>query len=308
MPRDIADEIAANRRQIGRSFARERRPSPDQETGLILSPIPVNVDATVEIYTRPINDTLIVGHPDAAQGVARGAVGDFRGSWTKQDSTTTSLNNAGQNAIADALVGNDSRLGQASVGDAVVEAFGLDTASKETTGRASFRFNQAPDPVTSGDLRTESGSIIAEGTVSDVAAGSQKEVRVDVILVFSDASRTDSESVTGADTVSDAIRTPTASTVTLADIALGTDDTKPTTSDTSLGNKTIQKDARAEAQGSRAVADTVLFRGEPGSQPVDLTELAVVDSNGDLVTRVVFAAQTKDDRLRLRVENGVVIR
>lgn len=305
MPREISDEINENRRQIGRAFARERIPSDSQESGLLLSPVPVSTAATVEVYTRPITDTALVGHPDAAQGWGRGRVGDYRGDWALQESVETPLTRDGRQAIADALVDGEPRLAGSSVGDAVVDAFGLDESATATRGRASFRFNESPDTVSSADLRTDDGRIIAEGSVTGVAADAQTEVRVDVTLAVSDDSRSDSESVSGLDVVADALR---GDQPTLAEVALGTGTSAPSTGDTALDSETIRKSAAGQSQGPQAVAQTILFRGEPGTQPVEFTELGVVASDGSLVTRVVFASQEKDDRIRLRARNGLAIR
>jgi len=306
MPREISDEINENRRQIGRAFARERVASDSQESGLVLSPIPVSTPATVEVYTRPINDTAIVGHPDAAQGWGRGRVGDYRGDWTRQASVKTALASDGRQAIADALVGDDVQLADSSVGDAVVNAFGLDESATATRGRASFRFNESPGTVDTADLRTDDGRLITEGSVSDVAAGVQREVRVDVTLSVADDSRSDNEAVTGLDVVADALRDD--ETPTLAEVALGTGTSTPSPGDTALDSETIRKSAAGQSQGPQAVAQTILFHSEPGAQPVEFTELGVVASDGSLVTRVVFASQEKDDRIRLRARNGLSIR
>lgn len=307
MPRDISEEIAENRQQIGRAFARNRRASTSQETTLTLSPVPVSVDATVEVYTRPINDTALVGHPDNGQGYTRGLVGDHRGAWTKQETVSTSLQRDGRQAIADALASGSPRLKRSSAGDDVVDAFGIDETTSSTVGTASFRFGETPATISTADVRTDDSRVIVEGSVT-VSAGVQKEARIDATLSFADASRTNQEAVTGVDVVADAIRPTTANTTTIAEIALGSDDSNPTTGDTSLVAQEITKDAQALSQGPIAVGQTVIFRSEPGSQPVDFEEIAVVDSNGDLLTRVVFAKQTKDDKLRLRARNGVQIR
>jgi len=44
----IEDEIRENRRRLNRAFARDRRPSGSAATGLFLSPVPVDVEVTIE--------------------------------------------------------------------------------------------------------------------------------------------------------------------------------------------------------------------------------------------------------------------
>lgn len=308
MGRQIEDAVASNAQQIARQFANERIPSSAQNSGILLSPIPVDVDVTVEVYTRPINDTAIGGHPDASQGWGRGSWGDQRGSWTSQESTTTTLNRAGQEAIADALVDQVTEIAQASAGDDVVTAWGIDDSDSETRGRASLRFDESPDTVSTADLRTQDGRVIADGSVT-VAVDDQTEARVDVTLTFTAAERTDSERITNLSTIAGAIRAADED-LRLAKIAVGTDDTKPTSSDTSLGSEEVRRQAATSRSGLSAIAQTQIFSGEPtgASFPIDLFELGVFDPNGDLVLRVVFAGETKRERVKLRARSGIRLR
>lgn len=299
MPREIADEINANRQQIGRALAGDRIATPSQSIDLTLSPIPVSVSATVDIYTRPVNDTALVGHPDDGNGWGRGRVGDYRGDWTQQESVTGEVTRDGRQAIADALVTGTPRLSGSAAGLGVVDAFGLDDSTTTTRSRASFLFNQSPDTVSSVDVRTSDGRVVAEGSLSGVAAGSQTEVRVDVTLSFADASRSASETVR-VDVIADALRTRKRETITLAAAAF--------VADTGTSTVPVRKNAATQARGASAVAESVLFRSEPNDQPADIILFGVLDNNGDVVTGTEFSPQEKTDRLRIRAKSGVVIR
>lgn len=305
MPRRIEDEIRENRESTTRALAADRQPAQDVEQSLSTASLPVEVEAAIELYTRPINDTLIVGHPDAPQGWGRGSVGDRRGAWTQQTSTTAALTQNGREATAEALAGEDIVVDDVSVGDAVVRAFDIDESADTTRLRSSFRFDGTPATVDSVTLADNTARTVVSTSVSDVAADSQREIRVDISLTFT-ADTSDSAAVTDIATAADAIRRT--ADAQLHDVALGTDSSQPAQSDSGLGSEVVRKGSRRVTIGSRSRAQTIIPQGEPGTQPHDITELGVYSQAGDLVLRVVFGAETKDDRIRLRAAGGIDIR
>jgi hypothetical protein len=62
------------------------------------------------------------------------------------------------------------------------------------------------------------------------------------------------------------------------------------------------------AGGSTAALRTVADRPEPQSQPHDIVELGLLNDVDELVARLVFDAERKDDRVRLALRGGVDIR
>ena len=307
MTRRIEDEIVENRRELGRALAADRTPATAQRGGILLSPIPVSVDVQVAVYTRPLGDTLIVGHPDGSAHGWGGELGDQRGAWTQQASVSGSLTRDGQQAIADALVDTDVGLDQASVGDGVVHAFGVDAGAGVTRARSGFRFGESPDPVTDVDIRAADGRVIADAEVS-VTADQDTEVRLDVTLTVTDDSRTDNEAVANVDTVAECIRT-TDTSLQLDTVALGSHPSQPSTSDTALVSQWFERAAGTDRTGQSAIAATAVLPGEPSnvSYPLTLRELGVFDSAGDLVLRAVVGATDKRERERLRARTGLDI-
>jgi hypothetical protein len=302
MPRDIEDEIADNRRAIGRAFAADRRASSSASTGLLLSPTPVDVEATLEVYTRSVGKSAIAGHPATGQGWGRGSVGDHRGSWTKQESTTVTLDREGRQALADALIDQSVALEETTVGANPTLAFGVNEGLATTRARSSWRFDKTPETVSTGELQATDNRVLASGSFTTPVSQDQ-EVRLDVSLTFTAAPQSDREAVTDVATVAESIRTT--DSVELIEIALGTDGTNPDSTDTALGNEVIRKSTTRSRSGTAAILQTSVFRNEPGTQPHDIREFALVDQDGDIVTRVVFAVQSKDDRIRLRARSGI---
>lgn len=301
----IEDEIQENRRQVGRAFAREREPSSSASTGLSTSPIPAEVSVDVDIYTRPINGMAAVGHPDAGNAVGRGTVGDVRGSWALQDSISdTTLTRSGRRRVCESLAGERITIGAVNCGRGSNSASPIADASDVTRGRGSVRFHQAPNPVTTVRIEDQFTRDFVDETVS-VAASKQEEVRVDATLTFSGVSRSSSEAVTDIRAVAQTLRE--ADGQTIATLALGTDATSPTASDTSLGNEQIRKNAQTNRRGTNCAAETVIFRGEPTGQPYDFVEIGLFDDSARLMMRSVFDPTTKDDQIRLAPRTGFQI-
>lgn len=78
----------------------------------------------------------------------------------------------------------------------------------------------------------------------------------------------------------------------ITDIAVGTDGTDPTVSDTSLGNQILEKGASAATGGDGEVTHTIRLGTTEGNGS-DLREVGTKDSAGDLEDRITFAAVTK---------------
>jgi len=305
MPRDITDEVKANRQGVGRALASDREPPTNTERTLTTAPVPVDVSVTVTVYTRRLNDSLIVGHPDGGtHGIGRGTLGDHRGAWTQQDQTTTSLAHDGQRAIAEALTGSNVTVAEASVGDGTVNAWQIDDANDTTRARSSYRFNESPDSITTPELQDSAGRTMLTASLGGVSADETVEARADFSLTFSDASGSDA-AITDLGTIVDALADN--GDTRLQSLAVGTDSTSPTQSDTGLGDQKLEKDAQQSAVGSVARLSIIAFRSEPGSQPHDFVELALFDDTDTQIARLVFGAETKDDRIRLRVRGGIDI-
>jgi hypothetical protein len=298
MPRKLEEEVREAQRAVGRQFARERQPSTQQSRGIALSPIPVEVKATVTLYSRPLNNTLIVGHPDGStHGWGAGELGDGRGSWTQVEQSTEQLPRSGRATLAESLA-SQVRATTMRLDGVDRTASVLDDAADTARAREAFPFSVA---ASGPALRSSGDVLIADGSF---AAGADQtvEYRVDVSLTFSAAPRSTDEAVLSLAPISEAIRD---SETVLAGIALGTDGSSPSASDPGLGNEVIRTDGDANAIGPPCNLTAILFRSEPSSQPVDFEELAVLDDDGNEVTRSVFSPERKDSRVRLRARSGI---
>jgi len=298
MPRKLEEEVREAQRAVGRQFARDRRPSTQQSQGIALSPIPVEVEATVALYERSLNNTLIVGHPDGSSyGWGRGKVGDHRGSWSQVEQSTEQLPRSGRATLAESLA-SQVRAQVLRLDSVGRTASVLNDAADTTRARRGFPYTVSPsDP----ELRSSGDVLIADGSFS-AGANQDVEYRVDVTLSFSAAPRSGDEAVLSLAPISEAIRD---SETVLAGIALGTDGSSPSASDTGLGNEEFRTDGDANAIGPPCNLTAILFRSEPSSQPVDFEELSVLDSDGNEVTRSVFSPERKDSRVRLRARSGI---
>lgn len=316
----IEREIRQNRRDTRRlsgffSEARQQR-----QSALQFRPLEVRVDVTATVETRALADTLVVGHPDPEHGVGRGGVGDNRGAWIQQASTSTSaLLEDGRAAIADALTqaarGVDQLVTGSGTGDSdptddgleapavAVAGWGAQPDAQTVTGTAVFGFDQAADPVVEVLLEDNEGAPVARATVDAVDRTLSEEVRVEIELAFG-AGATPGGAITDWSTIAGAIKSP-AETIGLAELALGTDGTAPSTLDTGLGAEVIRKGVGHATGGNGVQAVATVFQGEPTSQPHDLQELGVFDQDGTLLWRLSFGAETKDDDRRLRPASGI---
>ena len=317
---DIQEQVAENRttgRRLNGRFI-DLPETANRNLSFARNTIEVAVTA-VEVYTRPLNNALVSGHPTGSNhGSGHGESGDQRGGWTLQQSTvnTEVFTRDGRNAVRDSLDGQTgggfslvvigTGTGDAATGDTTLESktgdtytWGLKDAGNEVRARSGFRF--AEDGLESADL-TEvgivdgTGRLISRATIPAVSTTEEEEVRVDVTLTVS-GSGTGNSVVTndGEAAVADSIRA-TGEVVGINEIAFGTGTTDPAKSDSSLAAEEFRKTALRELDNERIKARVAVTEVEPNTQPVDLTEIGVFDNSGTprLLWRVTFDALEKD--------------
>jgi hypothetical protein len=318
----ITGEIQQNRRGVNKLESYLRVPSPKQSTTLTAPGVSVNVSVSATIYTRPINESLIAGHPDASNQPGRGTVGDNRGSWTQvATSEDSEFTDGGKRALADALTGADQGVSHAEVGSGTTAPSTSDNALESGTGPVrvwydlgtetdttfitDFRFNEFGDVINELGLWTPDDKFVCRLTTGNVDPTASDEIKIEITVTVSISSRSN-VAVTDATAISNSLGSPLTS-VGLNEIAIGTDNTDPTTSDTALGNEVIRKNVDHEASAASVTPWTVIFRSQPSTQPHDITELGVIDGTGTLVWRSVFGAETKDDRTRMRPQATLTI-
>lgn len=322
MTRRIEDEVRQNRRTNRRVSSFFREPTPSQTTNLRFADVEVFVEVTASIYTRPLNDTLVTGHPDAKQGFGRGTFGDNRGSWTQvATESDAELVKNGRNAIANAMSGAAEGIEQCQVGSGtstpassdasldsgagLADAFGVKNSGADVTGVGILRFAEATDTVSEFGLHAQDDDLICRGTLTTVDPAVDEEVKIEVTLTFTEDT-TGSAAVTSLVTFADSIASE-AEAFGLKEMAFGTDGTNPTTSDSSLGSEVIRKEVGHNVGESTIRATTTIFKDEPGTQPHDIREVAIFDQDGTMLWRLTFSAEEKDEEITMKGTTGVEV-
>lgn len=314
MPRRIEETVAENRAGQKRleGYAIEVTSSATRDyvfTGNV-----VEVTVGVEVYSRPLRSTLIMGHPDAAQGMGRGGMGDNRGDWTLETDTEASgeFTVGGRQTVVDALAGGEIGLASLAVGTSTtsagsgdtslgsrtnsVFAFGIKDSGNVTRARAPFLFHEFGDAVAEYGVEDQDGDLMCRLTTTTVNPESDEELKVAVTFEFNGSGIGDSVITNaGEKGIADAIQLQK-ETVGLYEVALGTGTTTPQKSDTSLTNEQDRKLASREDQGETIRAFTKWYKSQPSpEQPLDVSELGVFDFDGNLVWFGTFDPFEKND-------------
>jgi hypothetical protein len=269
----------------------------------------VELDVDADVYTRPLGDTLIIGHPDAAQAVGRGGIGDQRGAWTRVagDDATGELTVGGRATVVDALAGSLTGIqalvlgtgaaavqpGDTSLTAPAAEAFawGQTDSPGVTRARGLIGFHQV-ETVTEVGIRSND-RLLARLTTEAVAPAADEEVRVDVTFdVRGDGIGNAVVTDAGEAAIAEAIRLPSEA-VGLFELAIGSGTAAPATSDTGLDDEQARKRVARARDPASIRAETAFFRDEPTNQPLSITELGLFDTAGRLVYRSTVASIEK---------------
>lgn len=321
--------IAENRQDIRRTAANFIEAAERGSIDLTFGRNTVEVAVSAEVYKRPLNDTLVPGHPDGSvHGPGRGAVGDQRGGWSL---VTSSVNSAdftrdGRKAVRNALDGQNGGVRTAGIGTGTTDASTGDTAlqtptttdanaaatkvnAEEARGVALFLFNDHANSGTEFGLYNTDGSLLCRVTVDDVNPTAEEEVKVVVTLSVSGSGVGDSVVTNeGEKAIANALHFPYL-TVGLNKIALGTGTTDFSKSSSSLTSEEIRKTALRELDLESIRSKTKLYEAEPSTQPVTLSEMAVFDnaSTPNMVWATTFTGEEKTDGVPLRATVGFKI-
>lgn len=314
MPRRIEETVAKNRAGQKRLEGYAIEVSSDATRDYVFTGNVVEVAVQVEVYTRPLQDTLIMGHPQAKHGMGRGDLGDNRGDWTLVTDTEESgeFTADGRRTVVDVLAGNLNGLaalavgtgtGAAAVGDASLEsrngsvfAYGLKDAGNITRARGPFLFHEFGDTVAEFGVEDVDGKLMARLTTTSVNPAADEELKVGITFEFNGSGIGDSVITSAGETgIADGIQIQS-ETFGLYEVALGTGTTAPAKSDTSLATEQDRKLAARETSGEVIRAFTKWYKNEPEpEQPLDVTELGVFDFDGNLMWRAVFDPFEKND-------------
>lgn len=319
MPRRIEETVAENRAGQKRLEGYAIEVSSDATRDYVFTGNTVEVLVSVDVYTRPLRSTLIMGHPDAAQGMGRGDLGDNRGSWSQVGATEQSgeFTSDGRLAVVDALAGNNNGITRvvagtdstdAGTGDSALEsesgdtfAFGIKQASNITRARGPFLFHEFGDTVSEVGVEDKDGNLMARLTLSTVDPTSGQEFKAEIDLEFQGSGIGDSVVTdTGETALANSIKV-LGETVGLYEVALGTGTATPQKSNTTLNNEQDRKLAERETGGETIRGTTKWYKNEPSpEQPLDVSELGVFDFDGNLVWHGVFESFEKNDSFPFR--------
>lgn len=314
MPRRIEETVAKNRAGQKRLEGYTIEVSSDATRDYVFTGNVVEVTVGVEVYTRPLRSTLIMGHPDAAQGMGRGNLGDNRGDWTLVTDTEASgeFTKGGRETVVDILSGTingiaalavGSGTGSAGTGDTALEsrtgstfAFGVKDAGNITRARGGFRFHEFGDAVAEYAVEDRDGGLMCRLTTTTVNPASDEELKVGITFEFDGSGIGDAVITSAGETgIADGIQMQS-ETFGLYEVALGIGTTAPSKSDTTLANEQDRKLAARETSDEVIRAYTKWYKNEPSpEQPLDVTELGVFDFDGNLMWRAVFDAFEKND-------------
>lgn len=323
----IQEQVAENRNQTRRLDAQFVNVSTQNDRNLSFTNNYVEVTVNLELYSRDLNNSLISGHPDAKHGSGRGEAGDFRGSWSQESVTVSGqvLVRGGRNAIRDALDGQTGAVNQIGVGTGTDDPASGDTSLTSETSKnfcwgekdsfnvtratsSPFLFADYGDKVQEIGVFDSGSRLLSRSTLKNALdLTNEKELRADVTFTFKgdaigDAVITDD----GEEALADSIAS-VASTVGLKEINYGTGTAQPSSSDTALAAEEIAKDCFRNLDPEQITAQAKLFDSEPGTQPLDITEIGVTDNNSRLIFRVLIKAFEKNSDFEVNTTIGFII-
>jgi len=324
---DIQGQVADNRRNVQRLDGNFVVVPDRQDQNLNFNRNTIEVSVSASIYTRPLNDSLVSGHPDEKHGSGRGVAGDVRGDWTQANLTVQSADftRDGRNAVRDALDGQSGSIDQSGVGTGGGEVSPSDAALAAETGRSyaqgvrsteannavrgrsEYRFAEtgpSEQDLTEWGLFDSSGRLLCRVVTDALPKTAEDEVRVDITLSFVGSAQTGGVITDeGEATMAEAMKLE-AVTVGLDEMAWGTGTADPQESDTALGTEQLRKPLQRVLDLETITTSAPQFESEPAGQPYDYTEVGVFDNNGRLVYRVTFDPFEKDSTVRFTTSVG----
>lgn len=313
MARGIPEQVAKNRRSVQRLDGQFVSVPDRVQQNLRFLRNTIEVEVSLDVYTRSLGNSLVSGHPDGSQhGSGHGVAGDVRGGWTQQVSggSTHQWTRSGRNAVRDALDGQQSgSIGGTAVGTGSADAkpsdstlsartgstfaYGVKDSANEVRARSHYLFSEAgdgsPDPQEFG-LESANGRLMARATTSSaVAVGPSEELRVDLTAtILGGGAGNSTVTNEGEATIADSIQTQ-GTVVGLQEIAWGTGTPTIDQTTTDLANEVFRKDAQRALDLETIEVSAPQFQFEPSTQPHDYTEAAVFDNQGRLFWIVGFS-------------------
>jgi hypothetical protein len=309
MTKRIDSFVSENRRDIHKIDSTFIPISGQSDRNLAFVDNDIRVDVSIVSYTRPLNDSLISGHPDGeTHGSGYGRSGDQRGDWTVLEDSEASSQfvREGRNILRDALTGqDDTYIKRIAVGSGTGDADILDTSLESETGRefawgddgssgneitaeSLFLFSEVGSDVAEYGVYSGDGRLYNRITTDTDTLSNNEELRV--VISFTITGDGEGSSVitdTGEEKIADALQAVD-SPIGMDEFAFGSGDSPASESDTSLDTQEFSKKVQPSTTTEQVNIETLIFEDEPSGQPVTIAEVGINDNEGDLLWRVVI--------------------
>lgn len=323
MPKGIDQFVSENRRDLRRVDQTLVEVASNRPLRFNFGNNTIRIPTSIEVYTRPMNDGLISGHPDSKHGSGRGVSGDVRGDWVLQEDVEVSEEfvRGGRNAVRDALSGDpDADIAKIAVGNGTSTVQPTDTTLQSENGRrtswskqgataeevdsiAYFRFHEFGDSVSEYGLVSDVNTLMNRIVTETINPGASEELRVDINLeVNGDGAGNSAITNDGEEAIAESIRSD--NNVGIEEYVFGDNSTDPAKTDTSLGNQLFSKVAQRNIDPEVVTAFTVLMENEPNTQPHTIQEIGIKDNTGRLIWRATVESFDKDSETQFEVYAG----
>lgn len=327
MTKRIDEFVSENRRDIKKIDSTFIPISGQSDKNLSFSDNEFQINVSIEVYTRPLNQALVSGHPNGdTHGSGHGESGDDRGEWTLHDDFEVSAQFvvSGRDSVGEALAGTEGAVVQeTAIGNGTNEAQVTDNSLQsevsrssawkiETTGNESvvgsvFLFSETGSEVSEYGVYSGNDKLYNRITTQTNSISNEEEIRVETTFtVTGDGTGNSVITDTGEGKVAQSFVSGTP--IGIDAFAFGSGSTSPSESDTSLAVPEFDKPAQQTASPEAITARTIVFEDEPQSQPITLSEIGVEDNNGDLLWRTTLEPFEKTDSFEFTATVGFRIK
>lgn len=323
MARNIDRFVAENRERIRDVDSRFVEVDSNRDRDLSFGPSFIEVGVAADVYRRTTGSQVVFGHADASKGFGRGTFGDDKGGWEHVADVGVDrvvFTRDGRRAVAQALDGQDgavttSKAGTGSDDPVTSDADLTDVYAVTRTANGKPEPNAVEsrgvhdaaswvgDPTEFGIFDDED-RLLARVVVDDPDdVFTDDEVRVDVVLTF-EGEGVGNSVITdvGEESIADATAFPYEATGPV-EFAFGSGTEQFDKGDTSLTDPKFSKACERLLDRGRVTARTHIFEGEPDTQPVEVGEMGVFDTEDRMIWATTVRSFTKREGAGVNAES-----
>lgn len=275
----------------------------------------IRVTSEIEVYTRPLNDGLVSGHPNGdVHGSGQGKSGDHRGPWSLVEDSEEARQflKGGRNSVRDTLAAvSDSYIGKMAVGSGSSNPLPTDSSLDSENGRvfswpnpgnesnqseaeSIFLFSEYGDDISEYSVYSAGDTIYNRIVTETVSPTEEEEVRVvSTFTVEGDGTGNSVITDIGEDRIAHSFRSID-SPIALNEMRFGDGSSTPQESDTGLDSENFSTFISRERSPETITAQAVVLEIEPSNQPVDISEIGVFDNDGNMIWRTVLDSFEKN--------------